>query len=180
LSLQSQNGIEDGSGSPAFDRLEASAEAHLTIFGAGALLALGADQHIEGLHQSVARAGVIVVQQRFGDQQGAPEWKRLVYSSEEAIALVEIPIVENPTDRVEIRGRKIVGEEVAGLERDSVSNRRFGDTLAGQIADGRQIEDCRAERSISFAGGYGEVTGRAAKIDQVPKAGEVEGANDSL
>ena len=84
------------------------------ILGERAFAAFGAGEHVQRLQQSWARAGVIVVEEGFGDEEAAVSGQGGVDFSEEEFDLWSGPIVQNATEGVEVSGGQRVGEEVTG------------------------------------------------------------------
>ena len=155
-----------------------AASSRVRYWGGSALSAFGDDQHVEGLHLGGDGAGVVFVEEGFGDEQSSAGRKGGVDSGEQAVDLCFAPIVEDAADGVEIGFREGVLEEVAGESGEAGGGTRGLDVGEGVIHRGGQVKDGSAEVAVALAGGDGQMAGSAPEVDQVAEAVEVEDAND--
>ncbi|MCE2654813.1 MAG: hypothetical protein LW650_15655 [Planctomycetaceae bacterium] len=163
-------GVDGGAGAAGFDGLEADAFKQGAILGGGAFAAFGAGEHVEGLEEGVAGAGVVVVEEGFGQEESAAGGESGVDFAQEGFDFGGGPVVDDAAEGVEVGRGQRVGEEVSGDAVDA------GNGIGGD--DGGQVEDAGGESGPVGAGGGGEVAGAAAEIAEMVEAAEIERRDD--
>src|SRR5207248_1105916 len=91
--------------------------------------------------------------------------------------LVDGPVMHDPPQRKQIRLRERIREEIA---RDEVDPRLFRSSAEEPPSSGddrRQIEDRGPQIRITFARFDAQVSRRAAEVDEVLEAAEIECGN---
>ena len=148
------------------------------VLGQRALLALGGQQHIQGLQDRPARAGLVIVEQLLGDKQRSAFGQALIDFSQERVNLILAPVMDDAAQGEQVCLRQWIFEEVTGHDFDALGDRRGLDLRAGVRHDGGQIEHDGSQVRVARAGGHRQMAGRAAKVHEAAKAAQVEGRHD--
>src|ERR1043166_603831 len=119
--LYRQDGVQRRSCDVAARFLESRFAQQGSVFGERALAALRADQHVQRLHMRREGAAAVLPEQPFGDQQPAAGGQGSVDASQQPPDLFFVPIVEDAADRVEVRPRQLVLEEITGDQLNAIA-----------------------------------------------------------
>ena len=91
------------------------------VFGEGALLAFGTNQHAERLHQRRQGTGLVVVQKLFSNQERASRGQALPDLPQQRANLFVWPVMQNAAEGENVRFGQRISKKVACKEGDGAS-----------------------------------------------------------